>query len=214
MQSKPVAIFANGDVVSGMTVKRFLTPDTVIIAADGGAELCRVLQIQPHYLLGDFDSITEDTKRFFSKAQIIERPSQDYTDLEKALDFAIQFWPETITVFAALGRRADHALGNLLLLQRFDADVPIQFVDDYGRLRLLKPGRHTLRGGIGQTVSIVSFGPVKNLHLDGFRYSAPGMEVYKDFLGVSNVYENETCHISFDEGKIFLYEVFEERKDG
>ncbi len=208
MSSKPIAIIANGEAVSATIVMRFLSPDALIIAADGGADLCRDIHIYPHYLVGDFDSVSQDTKKQFSRSQIIERPSQDYTDLEKALQFALELHPKSITVFSAFGRRGDHTLGNLLILQRFDADIPLQIVDNYGTLRLLRPGRHTLRGKKGQTVSFISFGPLKNLFLQGFRYLVNNEELRSDFLGVSNVYENEICTIAFDSGRIFFYELF------
>jgi len=208
MLSTPIAIFANGEAVSAATVKRFLPADALVIAADGGANLCRDIHISPHYLVGDFDSVSADIKRHFPKSQIIERPSQDYTDLEKAIQFALELHPVSITVFSALGRRGDHTLGNLLILQRFETDIPMQIIDNYGRLQVLKPGSYTLRGNLRQTVSFVSFGPVKNLRLEGFRYSVSEKELREDFLGISNVYENESCVITFDTGKIFFYEIF------
>ena len=208
MSSTPIAIFANGEAVSAATVKRFLPVNALIIAADGGANLCRDIRITPHYLVGDFDSVSEDTKNFFPQAKIIERPSQDYTDLEKAIQFALEYHPASITVFSALGKRGDHTLGNLLILQRFETDIPMQIIDNYGRLQVLKPGRHTLHGKSGQTVSFISFRPVRNLRLEGFRYSVSEKELRQDFLGISNVYESESCIITFESGRIFYYETF------
>ncbi|HID39415.1 MAG TPA: thiamine diphosphokinase [Calditrichaeota bacterium] len=210
MFGPPVAIFANGETVSSSTIRRFLSPDALIIAADGGADLCHDIRISPHYLVGDFDSVDPEIKKQFGQSQIIERPSQDCTDLEKALQFSLELNPKNITVFSALGQRGDHTLGNLLILQRFEANIPIQIVDNYGSLRLLKPGRHLLQGKKKQIVSFISFGPVKNLRLEGFRYSLTKEELRDDFLGISNVYESETCIISFDAGKIFFYELFTE----
>lgn len=43
---------------------------------------------------------------------------KDYTDLELALDWALQKEPENIRVFGVTGGRADHFLGNIQLLYK------------------------------------------------------------------------------------------------
>ena len=56
MVSNIVAIIANGEKFNDL--EQILKDADIIIAADGGANLCRAKQITPDYIIGDLDSIT------------------------------------------------------------------------------------------------------------------------------------------------------------
>ena len=54
---------------------------------------------------------------FFKDAEVIQLVDQKTLDLDKAIGFAKTLKPRLILVTAAFGKRLDHSLANLLLLQ-------------------------------------------------------------------------------------------------
>ena len=56
-----------------------------LVAADGGANSCIAAGVEPCAVIGDLDSITDETRAALPKARIIEYADQDITDFEKSL---------------------------------------------------------------------------------------------------------------------------------
>ncbi len=207
MYDKIIAIIANGEIIESLLLEEILADVSIIIAADGGAVNCRILNIKPDYIIGDLDSITPELRRHFSDTKIINRPDQNYTDMQKAIRFALTLSPRRLKILSAFGKRADHTIGNMLIFQDYRESVPIEIYDNYGKMQILNAGKHVIKGETGKTVSILSMAPVTNLTLKGFRYTISNRNFNPSFIGVSNVYESENCQIEFDSGKVFLYEV-------
>ncbi len=83
-------LFANGEARSPYRLS--LLPDDYRIAVDGGLRHLRGLGLQPHLLVGDFDSISAAELESCREegAEVLRYPSQkDQTDLELALDAAL-----------------------------------------------------------------------------------------------------------------------------
>ncbi|MDE0521574.1 MAG: thiamine diphosphokinase [Boseongicola sp.] len=56
-----------------------------LVAADGGANSCIAAGTEPCVVIGDLDSITDETRAALREARIIEYADQDITDFEKCL---------------------------------------------------------------------------------------------------------------------------------
>ena len=69
-----ISIIANGAVPNCDFLNQNLIGTDMIIAADGGAEICRKLQIQPQYIIGDLDSVTEETIEFLNRQKSFTFP--------------------------------------------------------------------------------------------------------------------------------------------
>ncbi len=88
-------IVANGVPTNPAADRSHVPPDALIIAADGGADYCRELDLVPDVIIGDMDSIGCDpaTTADFQDAEIIRHPARkDATDLELAIRLAVD-WP-------------------------------------------------------------------------------------------------------------------------
>ena len=112
-------IVANGDPPDRETAHRYASHADLLLAADGGAHHALALDLVPHVVIGDLDSLTEDGQARLRSAgaRFITHPkAKDETDLELALTYAIQQGAEEILILGALGGRLDHTLANLLLL--------------------------------------------------------------------------------------------------
>ncbi|HOO91338.1 MAG TPA: thiamine diphosphokinase, partial [Syntrophales bacterium] len=128
----------------------------IIICADGAAQKLKVLDIVPDYIVGDMDSVEEETLRYFeTRGSQISRYSKDKdeTDTQLALEFAFGMNPDRIRIFGALGGRVDHTLANISLLvlcakRKIDARI----VDRWCELFVID-GSCVIEGRHGETVS-------------------------------------------------------------
>ena len=200
-----IVIIANGEEIKQEIIKNELTDDPIIIAADGGLLLCRKLNILPHYILGDFDSIPVKIIEEYKSSKLIPRPNQNFTDLQKALEFASSINPMKITIFAATGKRTDHAFANLLIFASYKGKANLQLFDNYGIMKLHLPGKHFIGGKKGQTISFFSLKSVTKLSLIKVKYPIRNMNITGHFFSLSNEFISDKCSLEFEKGKIVSY---------
>ena len=111
-----VIIFANGELPNIEKARALLRADDYIICADGGTRHALALGLKPNLIVGDLDSVT-DVELKIASAKIVQYPrNKNETDLELALNHALERKPASILFIAALGNRLDQTLGNLSLL--------------------------------------------------------------------------------------------------
>ena len=186
-------------------LKPYVKDTDIIIAADGGANLCRSQRIKPDYIIGDLDSITYENMEFFSDSKFIEITEQENTDLQKALDYALSLNPTKIIIISAFGKRTDHTLGNILIFQNYDESIPLEVYDNFGVMTFYNPGEYELNLQLGQTISFFSLIPIIDLSLKGFKYPVVNADYSSNFIGVSNIITNQKCMIEFQKGKLISY---------
>ena len=203
MGKKIIAIIADGKKVDN--IKKILEDVDVIIAADGGANICRTCEVNPDYIVGDIDSITPENIKHFSKSKFVEIKEQNHTDLQKAINYAVKLNPKSIKIISAFGKRTDHSLANILIFQNYNEQVPLEIYDNFGVMKFYSPGKHNIALHIGQTISFFSLAPVEGLFLEGFKYSIIDANNSNNFIGISNIAIEQNCIIKFDKGKIISY---------
>jgi len=181
-------IFANGQ----LTRPILLQPDDLVIAADGGTHHCLGLGIRPQVVIGDLDSVREDELEALSASgtEIITYPERkDFTDLELALLEAQKRGADQVLLLAALGKRWDQSLANILLPAALPG-LNISLIDDQQEIHFIKPGQTLeITGQTGDTVSLLPLsGDAGGITTHGLEYP-----LYREMLqfgstrGVSNV---------------------------
>ena len=194
-------VFLSGDAGASPAVPA----GALVIAADGGAERALAAGLAVDLAVGDLDSIAPETLTALEHAGTwIERHpvAKDKTDLELALDAALEAGARRIVVVGGAGGRLDHLLGGLLLLA---ADVyAVAEID-----ALLGPasihairGTRTLAGAPGETISLLAVGgSARGVRTSGLRYPLRGETLAAGTSrGVSNVFESAKIRISVVEG--------------
>ncbi len=114
-----VIIFANGELPNLNKVQSLVQNADYIICADGGTRHALALGIQPNLIIGDMDSAEKGALRKLEGEDVnVELYPQDKneTDLELAINRAIELKPKQIVIVAALGGRLDQTLANITLL--------------------------------------------------------------------------------------------------
>lgn len=208
--SSRATIFANGRLGDQPRIPT----DELIIAADGGAAHCLELGLIPSAVIGDMDSINEETKQRLvsSSSQLIHYPTRkDHTDLELALKYAIDQGARTITIVAALGARWDQTLANLLLpaSREFDG-INIRLVDGVQEIQVVQPGSTvTITGQPGDTLSLIPIaGESAGVTTEGLEYALHDENLeFGSTRGISNVLVTERAQVSLRSGKLILVHI-------
>ena len=204
-------IFANGKMNDPKQARTQVEQGDLLIAADGGALHCLELDLIPDLVVGDFDSLQqEDLDILESKgAEIIRYPARkDYTDLELALQHAVQRGADDILIIAALGARWDQTLANLLLPAASTLqEICISLIDGPQEIHLIRgPDSLELIGQQGDTVSLIPLaGPAAKISTRGLEY--PLKEETLDFgstRGISNVMLGESASINLQQGLLLI----------
>ena len=202
-----IAIILNGEGLREQQLRSVVDQAEIIIAADGGANYCVQHNIHPHYIIGDLDSIHVAHEKLLPDSEVIRVDDQYSTDLEKAMKLAETLHGDRWLILNATGKRTDHTLANILFLAQKSKEIDLQIIDNYGRLRFLWPGQHTLQLSAGLTVSFLALQAIRNLTLQGFQYPLSQQNFEPFFVGISNVVTQNPCTVSFDAGLLLMYEV-------
>ena len=184
-----------------------------VVCADAGMRFCHSAGILPDLILGDFDSVDEESYEYFQKVcpERMERfpTHKDETDTELALLRAIDAGADAITMIGATGTRLDHVMGNIQMLKlALDRKVSCQIVDAHNRIRMLDKFAELKKSEqFGKYVSFFTVGgDVTGLTLKGFKYPLNGyhLTVEDSGLTVSNEISEETAEILYESGQLLM----------
>lgn len=184
-------IFANGELTDPGPARLLIQPDDVIIAADGGARHAVKLGVIPSVIIGDFDSLSPVEVRVFEDMGIHMLqypPNKNETDLELALQHALQVGHSPITVLGGFGGRLDQMLGILSLLSSPECIAANARVDDGIVEAFFFNKEAIIEGEVGETVSLLPWGaPAEEITTDGLVYTLSKETLYPNRTrGISN----------------------------
>ncbi|RZB30527.1 MAG: thiamine pyrophosphokinase [Desulfobacteraceae bacterium Eth-SRB1] len=207
-------IFANGIIKHLPEPEAVIMPDDLLIAADGGASHFKALGILPNVLIGDLDSIRSDDLNELrtAGAEIIQHPSgKDQTDLELALDLAVDRGAEEILVFGALGARWDMSIANIMLLTAPEfAGVMLKFIEENQEITLLRGGeKQTFHGKKGDVLSLIPMGQdAVGITLKGLEYPLKDDALrFGATRGISNVLVENTATVYLKHGLLLCVHI-------
>ena len=145
-----------------------------LLAADGGANHLARIGLRPTVVVGDLDSVSPNTRAWLGEECMVDRPDQDRTDLDKALEYGFEELGITnLTVLAALGGRTDHDLGNLGLLARLAMGDRLTY-EAADQTVLAVAGEASLAANPGETWSFWTFDPTVRVTVEGVRWPIAG----------------------------------------
>ena len=196
-------LVCNGEPPSRDLLRRMLTRADRLVAADGGANAVRMAGLVPDLILGDLDSVTAATRRAFARVPTIRIPSQDNTDLEKALDHCSAEGDTAMIIAGATGRRLDMTLANLSVCWHYLPDMDICFVgDDWYAVPIT--GTRAFKAPSGTTVSLIPFGPASGVTLRGLRFPLVEGTFRTGDVAVSNVVSGHKFSITVRHGRLLV----------
>lgn len=210
-----VVLFANGDLPAPEKLRTLLQPTDILIAVDGGLRHILTLGLTPNLILGDLDSANpEDVQRLKAQGVPVRRYpiEKNETDIELALQAALEYHPQVIWIAAALGGRLDQTLGNIFLLTRPELeDVDIRLMDGEQEVFLIRD-QAPLSGEPGQIVSLLPLtGPVTGVTTSQLAFPLNHETLFPDHTrGISNRMMSTTAAVSIDNGILLCIHTFNE----
>lgn len=182
------------------------------IAADRGLEAFDAAGLSPDLLIGDMDSVNPAVlARYEGRLEQTRlNCAKDDTDGEAALHLAAQHGAKQVTFLGALGGRLDHALANLMLLNRAHRlGISARILDEQVCICRVD-GESLLCGAKGDTVSLLPLGEAHGVTLDGFVYPLENGTLTSDSsLGVSNVVSSDRASVKVKSGDLLLFHYYQ-----
>lgn len=206
MSTKAV-IFANGEIAESESVQALIRDGDMIIAADGGLRHVFGLGLRPNIVVGDLDSAANELVQLAQSrgAEIVEHPARkDKTDLELALEAAIDRGATDVVILGALGGRLDHALANILLLSTTTVSrLHVRIVEASTELIVVNDST-TIEGVPGDIVTLLALtDTVTGITIDGLEYPLTNGTLERgSSRGVSNVMTGEHAKVSVADGRL------------
>jgi thiamine pyrophosphokinase len=204
-----IVIFANGLLPNLEYVRNMLHADDFLIGVDGGARHIMALELMPNFVIGDLDSLTEDDLYELGSAdvRVDQYPAnKDETDLELAIQYALQLVFSSIMVVAALGGRTDQTLGNISLLTDFVmSNADIRFDDGLEELFFCR-SQAQVHGKSGDIVSLIPWnGDVSGVTTNGLRWALHGETLFSyKTRGISNEMVDEKATVQIKSGLLLI----------
>lgn len=157
----------------------------LVVAADGGANRLLEMGLEPDAVVGDMDSVLGSTRRRLPRSAFHTRAADDATDLEKAIDFAVERGVRDVTVLEGRRRRLDHLLGHMAVLLDRGRTLTIRLVDDEF---VTQPVDHVarFRAARGTIVSLFTPSVARGVSTRGLRWPLAEATLVRGTLGIHN----------------------------
>ena len=204
-----IIIFANGELPDIDKARSLLQKDDHIICADGGTRHALALGLKPDLIIGDMDSADSEALRSFQEDGVeVELFPQDKneTDLELAINRAIELNPEQIVIVAALGGRLDQTLANITLLADPRLSTLDVRLDDGVEEIFLCRDRAEVDGKSGDIVSLIPWqGSVTQVETDNLKWALQKETLYPDKTrGISNEMLGDMASVAIGSGLLLI----------
>lgn len=202
-------IFANGQLSNLEKARAILCADDILIAADGGTRHALALGLRPDLIIGDFDSIAEEERRKMESdgVRIVQYPrDKNETDLELAIQHALDLKPGQIIIVAALGGRLDQMLANLALISdKRLAQLDVR-LDDGVEEAFFCRDQVRVQGRSGDVVSLIPWqGAVTVSRTENLKWPLHNETLYPErSRGVSNEMTGAVAKIEIESGLLLV----------
>ena len=203
-------VICNGDVPAKRRIAPLLHGNPFILCADGGANKARQLGIRPHAIVGDMDSITKGTLRYFSAVETIQVQDQYSTDLEKALDFLAMRQIRSAVVIGATGGRSDHSFANFSIMKKYRKRIHLQFLDSFCEIQIVDR-KIAFGASVGSIISLMPMGRCEGITTTGLKYPLSNESLELGIReGTSNEVVSPLVKIEVRKGNLLLFIVAKE----
>lgn len=205
-------ILANGEPPARPEALQLLHNARIIVCCDGAAGNLAALGIEPTVIVGDGDSITPELAAQYADRLRPDR-SEEYNDLTKAANYCEEQGIHRFAIVGGGGRREDHLLGNISLLNSYSRKSEVVMVTNFGIFTPIHTTT-TFHCPVGQPVSVFCFTPETRITYHNLRYPACLRRFAQLWEGTLNVTEADTFTIELhDAGDVIIYQAFTNHND-
>ena len=185
-------------------------PDDLVVAVDSGYDHAVALGVRVDVLVGDLDSISTAglAHARAGGVDVEEYPrDKDATDLELALELAIDRGASTIDIHGGEAGRIDHLLGVALSIShvRWDS-IDIAWHTRTGDIRSITSSK-PLAAPVsrGDVVSLIPVGTASGVTTTGLRWPLSGTDLVRgSSRGISNEATSEMITVAVESGALLF----------
>ena len=178
-----------------------------VIAVDAGFAHLEGIGVAPDMAVGDFDSLG-----YVPKCRRVSRHpvKKDKSDMELAMEKAVDWGHGELVVYGALSGRLDHTIANLQLFAKFsERDVLVTGIGDDFAVRLLTgPDVFELPSAVEEgRVSVMSANDMSQGVIErGLAYSLDDEPLSnRTSRGLSNELTGEEATVAVEEGTLYVF---------
>lgn len=192
-----------------LTISEILVKENdLCIAVDGGYEYCKLLRIEPDYILGDFDSISEaeaENVARISEAEaekvILLPVEKDDTDMLAAIKLGLQEGYQNFRIYAGIGGRLEHTIANIQCLLFLKEHNAVGYLmDGTGMIFVAKEEMISFQDTLEGYLSLFSMGEEAVVSIENMKYLLKEQKITNSFpIGISNEF------IPKEKGKITVH---------
>ena len=184
------------------------------IAVDGGYEYCKLLEITPDYILGDFDSISEkeaegvvEIAKTEEDKVVILPVEKDDTDMLAAIKLGLSKGYQSFRIYGGMGGRIEHTIANIqCLLYLKEHDAVGYLMDGTGMILVAKEEEISFQDSLEGYMSLFSMGDKATVTIENMKYLLKEQEVTNSFpIGISNEFVlGEKGKVTVHEGAVMM----------
>lgn len=197
-------VILDGDPVSKRRLKELAVPAELIVCADGGYRHARAADLHVDLVVGDMDTLPASEQANLPPGSLLRDRDPNRTDMQKAVDAAIERGATSLVVTCTLGGRADHALANLSILVR-ERRVPVTIADDRFDIRRVE-GRAVIEAEPGTVVSLIAIGSCLGVTTTGLRWDLQDATLDFSPRGIHNEMRESPASVSVASGDLLLFQ--------
>lgn len=183
--------------------------ETVLVAADSGADYLLKKKIIPDIVIGDMDSISTNTLEFCKKNSItlLFNKEKDETDTELAVRWCSSNKIKEALIINSLSKRFDHSMGvvsNLILAEILGVNCR---VESTGETLYAVLGRFEKENvNPGTVISLIPVtGKVEKVTTEGLKYSLNEEDLYSHSTrSISNIALEDKISVSLKKGILLV----------
>ena len=175
-----------------------------VIAADRGWQTAMSLGIVPDLAVGDFDSLGVSPE---GVPTVRLQVRKDDTDLEHAVNIALERGYTDFVVYGAVGGALDHTLGNIAVAEMIaDRGGRSVFRGEQGSFSVIRGGSLTLPARDSGRAAVISLSEIsRGVSISGLSYEADGIDLPRATTrGIGNSFIGKEAGISVADGTLLV----------
>lgn len=201
-----VVIIANGDFPIAPQPLQVLQDADFVICCDGAAKKYINYGKEPDFIIGDLDSIDQDTLTKY-KDRTLKIAQQDNTDLMKALEWCIEKKIKKVSIVGATGGREDHIISNVFALIPYANHIAATMYTNSGFFVTLTKSQE-LKTYAGQQISLFPQPIEMKIKTEGLVYSISNKSLKDIRSGTLNEAVGTSIHLEISEGVLLVYRIY------
>ncbi len=198
-------IVLGGEIGDCSVIKSELREDDYFIFCDSGLSHEAVLGVKADLALGDFDShpVPEGVET------LVFPPEKDDTDAYLGIKEGIRRGFTDFLILGALGRRVDHEIANIYLLDWLDShSCRAEIFDGTTRMRMVSGKEVVILSSVKYFSLLALSGTARAVSIKGAAYNLEDGTIEPSFqYGISNEVKGNEARVSVGEGKLLLVEI-------